>query len=265
MVGGIGPPDSLGPEGAADPLDSVLTLPEVLDKKAWWGGDYIWVDPSHFHMMFLALPRAPLTINTDYVKSDDIKSYRDLLVPKWKGKITCFDPTISGAGREIFALLGDVMGKDYLKQLGDQQPVITRDRRLPMEWVARGKYPIGIGIGPDVQLEFKNLGAPTRTVTPAEGTFISGSGGGVLLMNKAPNHNAAQVFVNWLLSREGQTAASKAYGGQSAREDVPTDFLDPEVIRQPGVKYKPTFDLAYLREADSYAKIAQEMWAPLMK
>ncbi len=265
LIGGVGPPDLLGPEGAAEPLDSVLMLPEVLDKKAWWGGDLLWVDPNHFHVMFLALPRAPLTINTDLVSGDEIKSYRDLLNPKWKGKIAYLDPTMSGAGRETFVLVGEGLGMEYLQELGKQGPVITRDERIMIEWVARGKYDIGIVIKPALQTEFKKAGAPIKTLTPIEGTFISGAGGGLLLMNRAPHPNAVKLFINWLLSREGQIVASKAYGGQSAREDVPTDFLEPEVLRQPGVNYRPAFTLEDNKKSVNYSETAKEMWRHLMK
>ncbi len=265
LIGGVGPPDSLGADGELERLDGALILPEVLDKKAWWNGDLAWVDPNHYHVMFLAMPRAPLTINTDFVKPDEIKSYRDLLNPKWQGKITYFDPTISGAGRETFSLLGESLGKDFLVSLGKQEPVISRDGRQMIEWVARGKYPIGVGIVPELQIEFKKAGAPIKTVTPVEGTFISGAGAGLVYLTKAPHPNAAGLFANWLLSKEGEVVASEAFGGQSAREDVPTGSLEPEVIRQPGVKYMPALTLEYLQKADGYVKMAKDIWGPLLK
>lgn len=56
-------------------------------------------------------------------------------------------------------------------------------------------------------------------------------------MDKPAHPNAAKLFVNWLLSKEGVTIWTKAGDVQSARLDVATDFLSPEKVRQPAVKY----------------------------
>lgn len=56
-------------------------------------------------------------------------------------------------------------------------------------------------------------------------------------MSKAPHPNAATVFLNWLLSKDGQLVYSKANLTQAARVDVATDHLDPFRLRVPGKKY----------------------------
>lgn len=80
-------------------------------------------------------------------------------------------------------------------------------------------------------------------------------------MNKAPHPNAAKLFVNWLLTREGQTIYSKTYGAQSARVDVPTDYLNPWSFRESGVKYVDVMDEEFDTKADEYLKLAKEnLW-----
>ena len=54
------------------------------------------------------------------------------------------------------------------------------------------------------------------------------------LFNKAPHPNAAKVYINWLLSKEGQTVFARANGYVSARLDVPTDHAEPWRVPQPG-------------------------------
>ena len=49
-----------------------------------------------------------------------------------------------------------------------------------------------------------------------------------------PHPNAVKLFVNWLMSQEGQTVFGKAKGASSPRNDV-QDFM-PEVVRVPGAK-----------------------------
>ncbi len=72
-----------------------------------------------------------ILINTDMARDDDFRSYRDVLNPKWKGKIVQNDPTVLGTGFSFFAVVGGLMlGYDYMKQLTAQDPVLLRDRRL---------------------------------------------------------------------------------------------------------------------------------------
>jgi iron(III) transport system substrate-binding protein len=73
------------------------------------------------------------------------------------------------------------------------------------------------------------------------GGYVSAGFGSAMLVNKAPHPNAAKVFLNWLLAKEGQTAWSKAMGYVSRRLDVPTDHLPPYWVPKPGVKYWPGY------------------------
>ena len=54
------------------------------------------------------------------------------------------------------------------------------------------------------------------------------------LFNRAPNPNAAKIYVNWLLSKEGQTPFIQATGYVSARLDAPTDHALPWRVPIPG-------------------------------
>jgi iron(III) transport system substrate-binding protein len=56
--------------------------------------------------------------------------------------------------------------------------------------------------------------------TPAGGRLSAGYGT-VMFMNNAPHPNAAKIFINWLLSKEGSTAWSRVVEKYMARVDVP--------------------------------------------
>lgn len=62
-----------------------------------------------------------------------------------------------------------------------------------------------------------------------------------MLVNRAPHPNAAMVFLNWLLTKEGQTAWSKGMGYVSRRLDVPTDHVESYWVPKAGVKYWPGY------------------------
>ena len=61
-------------------------------------------------------------------------------------------------------------------------------------------------------------------------------------MNQAPHPNAAKIFINWLLSREGQTTFQKIMNTpdvvmESLRIDISKEAIAPRNRRVPGVKY----------------------------
>ena len=61
-------------------------------------------------------------------------------------------------------------------------------------------------------------------------------------MNAAPHPNAARVFINWVLSREGQSSSQKIMNApdpvmESVRVDIPKDPIPADRRRAPGVDY----------------------------
>lgn len=265
--GSTSPYTDLEPGGVIEPMDSYLILPEVTDpaiiKKTWYRGELWWVDSRHLLLAPIMFPHPPLAVNTTMVNPAEFKSYNDFLDPKWKGKLTINDPTQAGTTFQSFII--QVFGADWLRKLVKQEPVIMRDQRLQVDWLAKNKNPIALGVKVEVYTEFKAIGAPIQQVVPAEGTWLSGDSAIAMVFNRPPHPNAAKVFINWMMSKEGVTLLSRAVGGQSAREDVTVDFLTQEQLRQPGVKYweKERKDVS-LRKADDI-NLCKEIFAPLMK
>lgn len=255
------------PAKVADPLDPALMLPEILDRSKWYDGELYWVDTEHMSINLFAYPSAPLAINTDIVKPQDVKSYYDILNPKWKGKILMNDPTISGVGLKSFSVAAfAILNLDYFRQLAKQDPVIIRDQRLQANWLAQRKYPVLVFPSPSNMLEFQQAGAPLAYISPQEGTHLSRDGGAMSLLNNAPHPSAARVLINWSLSREGLAHISRIQDLQTARVDVPTDFLDPVRIRQPGAKYFLGADSEqWIARDPEYKKAAEEVLGHLMK
>lgn len=230
------------PAGILEPLKPLLVLPEVKDPNLWWGGELPFADKEkNFIIAPMAYPSSGVDFNADYASKEELQSYRDLLNPKWKGKIVLSDPTIGGSGQSWFSAIGvKTMGMDYLKQLASQDIAITRDLRLMAEWMARGKYPLGLGASTGILAEMQRAGVPFQGHIPKEGAILAAGGNNLALFNKAPHPNATKVFVNWLLSKEGMTIYSRGQDTQSARVDIPTDFLTTSGIRKAGVNYIDT-------------------------
>ena len=220
------------PAGALDPFDSALIVPEVTDPKNWFGGQLPYADKDHTSFLMTLGSIAAFGINTSLVKAEEFKSYRDLLDPKWKGKIVIFDPRIAGAGLAALTYYyqSKDLGPDFIRALAKQEPALTRDYRQHLEWLGQGRYLVAIGVHGGIAKELKQAGAPIKQVDPAqmkEGGFLASAIGTIGLMNRAPHPNAAKVYVNWLLSKEGQIGFSRAAAYASTRVDVPTDQLEP--------------------------------------
>ncbi|MBI4332970.1 MAG: extracellular solute-binding protein [Chloroflexi bacterium] len=255
----------LKPAGLFESLDNVLLLPEISRKDLWWSGEIPFVDKQHSLIAFMAIAGQPITVNKDIVKGEDIRSWRDLLNPAWKGKMAMDDPTVPGKGNEVFAALAEgIMDMDFVKALGKQDLVITRDKRLHGEWVARGKYPIGIAVDDSVLKELQKAGAPLKNIVAMEGTFVTSTVGNVGQISKPPHPAASRVFVNWLLSKEGMAVFSKAFGFQTARVDIPTEHLNPDELRIPGGKYLNVISEEYMINKRKYTDIAKTEWASLL-
>jgi ABC-type Fe3+ transport system substrate-binding protein len=94
----------------------------------------------------------------------------------------------------------------------------------------------------------KNQGLPVSNFPPyhfKEGINISSAFGQLALMNRAPHPNAAKVFINWYLSREGQVAFQKAISmpgdaKNSRRIDIPKDHIPAAEQRKDGQIYFDT-------------------------
>ncbi len=213
-------------EGIIDAIEPWMVLPEVKEPKQWWGG-HMWVDNAQKSIyMFQAYLTESIWINSELAKPTDFRSYDDFLAPKWKGKIGFLDPRTPGAGDSNWAHMWAVKGDEFLKKFVAQDLVLGRDQRLLAESLAKGKVAVMIGLTSYSLQPFVKAGLPVKSV-PAmkEGTYGTG-GSGNLAIIKAPAHpNATKVFVNWLLSREGQEIVSKALGQATRRLDVDTKWL----------------------------------------
>jgi iron(III) transport system substrate-binding protein len=243
---------------ALDSIKSLLFLPEVLDETKWLEGRHRYTDPEQRHVfIYIANPSSSgFYYNTNMVNPKEIKSYWDLVNPKWKGKYVSQDPLGTGLGASMqFYFYHPDLGADYIRKLfGDMQPVFGRDRRQITDWLAQGRYALCVGCRDTARA--KSQGLPVDeldNVDWKEGVQLTSGGGSMSFIKGAPNPNAAKVFVNWFLSRRGQIALQKhqdLYGEDapnSRRIDIPKDVLVPVNRMQAGKRY---FDVSDPKYAD---------------
>jgi iron(III) transport system substrate-binding protein len=259
---------SLLPLNAVDPMEANWILPEVKDPKNWWGG-HLWGDKTgRFFYYPTAFVVDNLWYNAEAIKPDDVRSYDDLLNPKWKGKIGLFDPRQGGAGLAMCSYLWMIKGEEFLKKLVSQQ-LLVGDRRVVGDALAKGKISITIGATYYTFLPYIKAGLPVKPFPRLkEGTYATSGNGGPVIIKNPPHPNAAKVFVNWFFSKEGQQLYDKAFGNATRRLDVDTAWLKEFGVH--AAKDFMTVDEYYKNELSSEEKIekvrlpAQELLGKLL-
>ncbi len=214
-------------EQALDPIVPHFVLPEVSDPKQWWGG-HIWVDNAkRFIYAFAAYQIVSLWCNPNEYTPSEFQSFDDLLNPKLQGKIGISDPRMPGPGNSIWSHMLSVKGEEYLKKLVAQKLFVAPDLRLLGENLSSGKIAVALGIGYAELLPFIKAGLPVVPLPyPKEGLYTTGGNGHLMVIKNPPHPNAAKVFANWLLGRDGQELFGRTMAVGSRRFDVGTKWLN---------------------------------------
>lgn len=254
---------TMKPAGAIVPLEPALIRQDILDPRSWQPGQPAWVDKDRSILTIEYTATGKIGINTNLVRQGEISTLRDLLNPKWKGKIIINDPTVEGTGSKLVGVVAYQQGWDVWREIAKQEPAIIRDERLMVEWLTRGKYAIIIAPKTDPIFQAKAAGAPVETVALKDARYLGGDT--IVLLKNTPHPNAAITFINWMLSQEGQMTYHKSAGQWSARMDVSTPDSDPNVRPEPGVKYFDSNNEEFLLQQPEQMKMAQEIFGPLMK
>lgn len=174
-------------------------------------------------------------LNSKLVKpGDEPRSWFDFLQPRWKGKILFNDPMVSSSPYIIFQPLikNGVLRPDYLEKLAAQDLIFITGGPMAVERLARGDAPLYIGTQPGEAALAVLAGAPVKIVDMSEGQGVLNKP--QVVIKGGPHPNAAKVFANWFLSREGQTVFCRSKGSLSLRKDVPSclpSSLTMEVAR----------------------------------
>ena len=169
-------------------------------------------------------------VNTRKVDEVNIpQSWWDLAKPFWKDKLTIDNLEVSGTGYNwLTAIVNDAsLGWRFIEALGKNRPGIERGHAGMAQKVAAGEY---AGAAEMSDFHLKNLrdaaaAVPLRGVWPSEG--VPSEPWTSAILKRAPHPNAARLFLDFLLSREGQSLYVQTMGWVSARPDVaPPEFRE---------------------------------------
>lgn len=191
-----------------------------------------------------------LAFNTNSIKKEDApKSYQDLLDPKWKGM---FATTDNSQAVQFFAALLKINGEDYVRKLAAQDvTVYSTSNSALTQLTANGQtaanFPASVGIVTGGQQKGSPLGWSSLQTTPV-GLAALG------VATKAPHPFSTMLFVDFLLSEQGQKIVSST-GEGGTRTGNPNDYQ--------GQTFKRVY-VDFLAPADQYAA-EYAKWEALFK
>ncbi len=227
------------PGDAVVPVADLFMHPDVIDKSLWYAGKHSYSDPPQkFHFAFAA-SAAPQNMgmyyNTNLVGQEEIDamtSVFDFLDPKWKGKIVAGLPIGGGSSGTYFrAYVQPDIGKAWMNGFFAPELDVTfsPDRRFIVDGLANGKFHMVVAGGGGTDLDgLASLGAPVKELRKEfkeGGIMVSNSDRHNMAVPKnQPHPNAAKLWVNWWLSKEGQTTMHTM--SEEARPTLRVDVTD---------------------------------------
>jgi iron(III) transport system substrate-binding protein len=230
------------PAGMLQPFEPFLVLPEVKDVSQWRHKDYLYGDPIRHVFTYSHEVSYSAYRNNDVVPELKVENLDQLLDPRLKGKIIMRDASQPNAGSFALSPLYKVKGGDFVtKFLKQQQPRVLDNPQQIDTTIMRGGAAIASGMqGAAYAQCVKDGGCKNISPMPHLATAVSR---GFAVFKNAPNPEATKVFLNWILSKEGQTmlvsewAKYNLTGAVSMRKDVEPhpdqkanqpDFSNPE-------------------------------------
>lgn len=151
------------------------------------------------------------TTNTELVPPDEApESWEDLLDPRWQGQIQLVDPQNSPANVDLFHLLAEEHGLEYLEQLRAQTDGSLAPGTVPAaQAIGAGEYAIGVPNTPAAIIPLQAEGAPIEVRVP---DLTTGAEVVIGLAAGAEHPAAAQLFAHFLLTEAGNAILNEGDG-----------------------------------------------------
>ena len=229
--------------GAVVEMQPLIIHPEVLDRsQGWLLKDWAWTDAANKYSPAFNLRMRTNIVevfyNTNQVSQaeiDSVQSWEDFLKPDWKGRIvSILDPDVGGAVTDR-TLVWILLGQEWLEPFIRNQEVTLLAGGNFTEMangIGRGKYAAAMFTGAastDMEAMIE-LGLPVGKLerTLAEGGTVEVRGT-LTAFERAAHPKAAQLFVNWYLSRDGQQARHDLTTDEDLSPSLRTDLTQGKV------------------------------------
>ncbi|MGP6174335.1 ABC transporter substrate-binding protein [Corynebacterium sp. A21] len=185
------------------------------------------VDEEGFYVGTRIIPTV-VAYNSEVVEEADLpQSWADLTDPKFAGQLVMPDPAVSGAAAFNASVWknNEELGEDWINALGANEPMIAQSNGPTSQEIAGGGHPIGIVVDYLVR-DLAAEGSPIDLLYPSDGVpYITEPAG---VFEASENKEAAERYLNFLLSEEGQKIAVEQ-NYLPVREDVGTPAGAPDL------------------------------------
>jgi len=160
-----------------------------------------------------------LGYNTKLIKKEEApKTYEQLLEPKWKGRKISIDDSAYGLLAGLTRAWGKEKAVEYFKKLAGQDPVVQRGNTNRVQLAMAGEFPLIIAYAPTIQRETSKQHPIDWVALEPVPVQVNP----MMLAAKAPHPNAGKLFIDFLLSKEGQKMLV-GFRRIPVREDVDAD------------------------------------------
>jgi iron(III) transport system substrate-binding protein len=208
-------------------------------------------DRDGYHYGLRATVNA-IVYNTKAVPAAEApRTWKDLLDPRWKGKLVTAHPGYSGVIATHVLALSQLHGWDYFRQLAQNRVMIKQSAADPSTVVASGERVVAVNGGEYSAYQLRKKGNPIEIVYPKEGVPLVVSPTAITAF--APHPNAARLFTDFTFSRELQQVLADSEGLYTGHPAVtyPADkpklsdlkllTIDPEELEKRSDEIKKRF------------------------
>ncbi|MGC2517956.1 MAG: extracellular solute-binding protein [Burkholderiales bacterium] len=206
--------------------------------------------PGHRHWVADRFNFFVIGYNTNLVKPEEVpNSYQDLLQPRWAGKVGLEAGDVDWFGAVVKGM-GEKEGLAFFRKLAESRPQIRTGHTLIAELVAAGEIPLAISVYNHNIERLAQRGAPVRW-KPFAPTF--GRPNGIGLAKNAPHPHAGLLFVDFMLSREGQELIKERNRVPSSNAvDSPLNkfkyrMIDPAIVLDESEKWERLWSTLFLK------------------
>jgi iron(III) transport system substrate-binding protein len=173
-----------------------------------------------------------LNLMTIYLRNDKVprseepKTWSDLLDPKYKGKMVTTDPSFTALQVSVVGMMAKLRGWDFYEKLRQNDVMIVQGNQQVSDMLKRGERVIAAGALDSYAADDRRDGHPIRTLYPADGVFVIPSPTSVV--KGAPDPNAAKLFAEFMIGDAVQNMFP-AQGGYAARSDIAPPTGSPAI------------------------------------
>ena len=178
-----------------------------------------------------------LGFNTRLVPPGKIpRDWAELLEPQWKGRVAIDESDVEWYA-SMLEYSGREKGQNFMRALARQEPTFRRGHTLLFSLLVAGDFPLALVLASEID-QAKKKGAPVDWVRTTDPIVASPSL--IAISAKAPHPHAARLFVDFMLSFEGQSGvrergrmpARSDVAGTGAATELKLHYVNPKLARE---------------------------------